>query len=149
MNKTSTRGRTFTGIVTSNKMSKTVTVEWTRRHYIPKYERYETRRTRVKAHDETDAEIGDIVIIKETRPLSKTKNFIVIKNLKNKGGSTEAALQEAESLDSEDIEKIESELNEQDTKQEEKKSAPKKTTKKTSPKKKDEDPKADKAEVAK
>lgn len=82
MNNISTRGRTFTGTVVSNKMTKTVTVEWTRKHYIPKYERYETRRTRVKAHDETEAEIGDTVIIKETRPLSKTKNFVVIKNLK-------------------------------------------------------------------
>jgi ribosomal protein S17 len=47
MNNFSTRGRTFTGIVVGDKMSKTVTVEWTRRSYIPKYERYERRRTRV------------------------------------------------------------------------------------------------------
>lgn len=80
MKNTSTRGRTFTGVVVSDKMSKTVTVEWTRRSYIPKYERYEKRRTRVKAHnpDEIDAREGDVVIIKETRPLSKTKHFIVI-----------------------------------------------------------------------
>lgn len=81
MNTTSTRGRTFTGTVISDKMSRTVTVEWTRRHYIPKYERYEKRRTRVKAHnpDDIDAQVGDIVTIKETRPLSKTKHFTVIK----------------------------------------------------------------------
>jgi len=138
MNKTSTRGRTFTGTVVSNKMSKTVSVEWTRRHYIPKYERYETRKTRVKAHDETDAEIGDVVIIKETRPLSKTKNFIVIKNLKNKGGSAEAALQEAESLDTEDIEKIEAE----EEKKEEK--PKKKTPVKKAPTKKKTETKGDK-----
>jgi small subunit ribosomal protein S17 len=76
----STRGRTFTGTVISNKMSKTVTVEWERRRYIPKYERYQKRRTKVKAHNppEINAEKGDIVVIMETRPISKTKNFIVL-----------------------------------------------------------------------
>lgn len=75
----SVRGRTFTGIVTSDKMNKTVTVEWARRKYIPKYERYQKRRTKVKAHNPTaiNAEKGDTVIIQETRPISKTKNFIV------------------------------------------------------------------------
>lgn len=80
----STRGRTFTGIVTSDKMSKTVTVEWERRKYIPKYERYQKRRTKVKAHNPQtiNAEKGDIVIIMETRPISKTKNFTVISIVK-------------------------------------------------------------------
>lgn len=75
----STRGRTFTGIVTSDKMNKTVTVEWARRKYIPKYERYQKRRTKVKAHNPVsiNAEKGDTVEIMETRPISKTKNFIV------------------------------------------------------------------------
>jgi small subunit ribosomal protein S17 len=80
----STRGRTFTGIVISDKMNKTVTVEWERRRYIPKYERYQKRRTKVKAHNPTNinAETGDIVNIIETRPLSKTKNFIVTEIVK-------------------------------------------------------------------
>ncbi|MFA6073533.1 MAG: 30S ribosomal protein S17 [Candidatus Woesearchaeota archaeon] len=80
----STRGRIFTGIVTSDKMSKTVTVEWARRKYIPKYERYQKRRTKVKAHNspEINAEKGDTVEIMETRPISKTKNFTVIKIVK-------------------------------------------------------------------
>jgi small subunit ribosomal protein S17 len=75
----SIRGRKFTGLVISDKMSKTVTVEWERRRYIPKYERYQKRRTRVKAHNPAamNAEKGDIVVIEETRPISKTKNFIV------------------------------------------------------------------------
>jgi len=78
-NKLSTRGRKFIGEVVSDKMSKTVTVQWDRRKYIPKYERYEKRRTKVKAHNpETiNAEKGDIVRIEETRPISKTKNFVV------------------------------------------------------------------------
>ncbi|MGV8162948.1 MAG: 30S ribosomal protein S17 [Candidatus Nanoarchaeia archaeon] len=80
----STRGRTFTGIVISDKMNKTVTVEWERRRYIPKYERYQKRRTKVKAHNPItiNAEKGDLVSIMETRPISKTKNFIVIEIVK-------------------------------------------------------------------
>jgi small subunit ribosomal protein S17 len=74
-----TRGRTFVGTVISNRMSKTVTVEWERRKYVPKYQRYEKRRTRVKAHDPFGLKIGDTVEIVETRPISKTKNFLVTK----------------------------------------------------------------------
>lgn len=82
----SIRGRTFTGIVVSDKMSKTVTVSWERRKYIPKYERYEKRRTKVKAHnpEEINAKKGDKVIIRETRPISKTKNFIVTEIITDK-----------------------------------------------------------------
>ncbi|MBR9700850.1 30S ribosomal protein S17 [Candidatus Woesearchaeota archaeon] len=79
----SVRGRTFTGVVTSDKMAKTVTVEWPRKKLIPKYQRYEKRRTRVKAHNELGAKTGDTVEIQETRPLSKTKNFIVTKIIKS------------------------------------------------------------------
>lgn len=73
-------GRKFTGIVTSSKAMKTVTVafEWKRK--ITKYERFETRRTKVKAHASPclDPHEGAVVTIMETRPLSKTKNFVVI-----------------------------------------------------------------------
>ena len=75
------RGRTFVGVVKSDKMSKTVVVTWTRRFFVKKFERYETRSSRLNAHnpDEIGAKKGDIVEIQETRPLSKTKNFIVTK----------------------------------------------------------------------
>lgn len=76
-----TRGRRFTGTVVSTKMAKTVTVEWERRKYIPKYQRYERRRTKVKAHDELGVKTGDIVEIAETRPISKTKNFLVVRKV--------------------------------------------------------------------
>lgn len=81
----SLRGRTFEGRVTSDKMHKTVTVEWARRKFVPKYERYEKRKTSVKAHNPEDinAKEGDIVKIMETRPLSKTKKFVVIEILGN------------------------------------------------------------------
>ena len=77
---TGARGRILTGVVTSDKMSKTVTVSWERRVYVPKYERYEKRKSKVNAHnpDCIDAKKGDVVRISETRPLSKTKHFAVI-----------------------------------------------------------------------
>ena len=82
------RGKIFTGVVISTKMQKTATVEFERRAFLPKYERYEKRRTRIKAHNPEciNARDGDIVKISECRPLSKTKNFVVIENLgKEKG----------------------------------------------------------------
>ena len=74
------RGRTFTGTVVSAKSQKTVTVEWERRRAIQKYERYEKRRTKIRAHnpESINAEEGDVVVIKECRPISKTKHFIII-----------------------------------------------------------------------
>ncbi|MCF7798721.1 30S ribosomal protein S17 [Candidatus Woesearchaeota archaeon] len=80
MNNISVRGKTFTGKVVSAKMHHTVVVEWERRVQIPKYERFEKRRSKVAAHnpEEIHAQEGDIVKIQETKPLSKTKNFIVI-----------------------------------------------------------------------
>lgn len=74
------RGRTFLGTVISAKMHKTVVVEWSRTIHLPKYERYEKKRTKIKAHNPTclNAKEGNVVKISECRPLSKTKNFVVI-----------------------------------------------------------------------
>lgn len=79
----SLRGRTFVGTVTSAKAQKTATVEWERRYYISKYQRYEKRKTKVHAHnpENIDAREGDLVRIKETRPISKTKSFIIIEKI--------------------------------------------------------------------
>ena len=73
-------GKEFVGKVISDKADKTVTVEWERRVLLPKYERYERRYSRVYAHNPItiNAHTGDTVRIKETRPLSKTKNFVVV-----------------------------------------------------------------------
>lgn len=75
-----TRGRIFVGKVINAKATKTVRVEWPRRVLIPKYERYEKRRTRVQAHNPAavNAKIGDTVRISECRPISKMKKFVVI-----------------------------------------------------------------------
>jgi len=74
------RGRTFVGTVISSRMQKTVTVEFSRKIMLPKYERFTKKRTRIKAHnpDNIKAEDGDIVKIMESRPISKTKNFVIV-----------------------------------------------------------------------
>ena len=73
-------GRVLSGTVVGAKMHSTVTVVRMRRHFIPKYERYSKRRTKLLVHnpDCLNAQVGDVVKIMETRPLSKTKHFVVI-----------------------------------------------------------------------
>lgn len=80
-----THGRTFKGIVKAARMQKTITVEWDRLFFIKKYERYEKRRSKVKAHVPKNIKVkeGDTVKIMECRPISKTKHFVVIENESN------------------------------------------------------------------
>ena len=67
------------GVVTSNKMSKTIVVRVTRLIRHPKYGRVMTQTSSFKAHDETNsAAIGDVVNIMETRPLSKDKRWRLV-----------------------------------------------------------------------
>ena len=77
------RGRIFEGIVIARDVHKTATVEWSRRIRIAKYERFEKKRTKVRAHNPLciDAKEGDNVKIMECKPLSKTKSFVIIENL--------------------------------------------------------------------
>jgi small subunit ribosomal protein S17 len=70
------------GIVTSNKMQKTVVVEVERRVRHAKYGKFQTHREKYKAHDENNAcGIGDTVRIVETRPMSKDKRWRVAETL--------------------------------------------------------------------
>src|SRR6266545_7125805 len=66
------------GLVTSDKMEKTVVVRVERQVRHRKYKRYIRRRTKFMAHDEVGAHIGDIVRIIETRPLSARKRWRVV-----------------------------------------------------------------------
>lgn len=69
----------YTGKVISNKMDKTVVVAVTRLFQHPKYKKIVKRVAKFKAHDEKNkCNIGDIVRIIETRPLSKEKRWLVI-----------------------------------------------------------------------
>ena len=69
--------RRITGVVTSNKMQKTVVVEITRNYRHPLYQKVIHNSNRVKAHDELGCQIGDEVQIVETRPLSAEKRWVV------------------------------------------------------------------------
>jgi len=69
-----------TGVVISNKMDKTVVVEVSRTVIHPVYKKFVRRRKRFMAHDEENrCRIGDEVMIVETRPLSRHKNWRVRK----------------------------------------------------------------------
>jgi small subunit ribosomal protein S17 len=76
----STRGHRAerTGIVTSDKMTKTVVVRVDRLIKHPVYRKYVRRRKQFMAHDEMGATIGDKVLIVETRPLSARKRWRVV-----------------------------------------------------------------------
>jgi small subunit ribosomal protein S17 len=76
------RPKSRVGVVTSNKMQKTVVVIVQRRVRHAKYGKFVTRRMKYKAHDEVNAcGIGDTVRIVETRPLSKDKRWRVAETL--------------------------------------------------------------------
>lgn len=73
------RAKTITGIVTSDKMQKTRSVQVMRMERHPKYGKYLRRHTTFKVHDEQElSHVGDTVLIAETRPISKTKRWRLI-----------------------------------------------------------------------
>lgn len=79
--------KTQIGIVTSDKMDKSIAVSIERLVQHSRYKKYVRRYTNFKAHDENnEAKVGDKVEIMETRPLSKTKRWRLVKILSKKGG---------------------------------------------------------------
>ena len=71
------RRRRMTGVVTGDKMQKTVVVEVTRTYRHRLYKKVVHSRKRFKAHDELGCQIGDHVKIVESRPISRTKRWVV------------------------------------------------------------------------
>ncbi|MEJ2442971.1 MAG: 30S ribosomal protein S17 [Exilibacterium sp.] len=72
--------RSLTGKVVSDKMDKTITVLIERRVKHPIYGKYVSKSSKVKAHDENnECNMGDVVTISESRPLSKTKSWALVK----------------------------------------------------------------------
>jgi small subunit ribosomal protein S17 len=68
--------RTLQGRVVSDKMDKTITVLVERRVKHPLYGKFVRRSTKVHAHDENnECQIGDVVVVEQCRPLSKTKTW--------------------------------------------------------------------------
>ena len=71
--------RVLTGVVTSDKADKTITVQIERKVKHPLYGKIIKRSTKVHAHDESNTEtIGDIVTVQECRPLSKSKTWMLL-----------------------------------------------------------------------
>jgi small subunit ribosomal protein S17 len=71
-----------TGVVTSNKMEKTITVAIERKVKHPIYGKFVKKTTKFHAHDEkSECSIGDLVKIMETRPMSKTKRWRLVEVL--------------------------------------------------------------------
>ena len=71
--------RTFQGVVVSDKMDKTVTVQVNRMVKHRRYHKYVSRRQNYKAHDEAnECKVGDTVVIRESRPLSRSKRWVVV-----------------------------------------------------------------------
>ncbi|MFV1948373.1 MAG: 30S ribosomal protein S17 [Anaerolineales bacterium] len=79
--------RRMNGVVTSNKMDKTVAVRITRRFRHRLYKKVIERHINVKAHDGLGCEIGDLVKIVESKPISKTKRWAV-EEITRKSAST-------------------------------------------------------------
>jgi small subunit ribosomal protein S17 len=75
----STNKKDFIGIVTSNKMNKTISVSIERRVRHPLYGKYVKKTTKLMAHDDkNECAVGDTVRIMETRPLSKNKRWRLV-----------------------------------------------------------------------
>lgn len=77
------RGRMLEGIVVSDKMERSASIRIDSLRYMPKYERYERRHSKITAHNPPciDARQGDKVKIAECRPLSKTKAFVIVEKM--------------------------------------------------------------------
>ncbi|MGH1371346.1 MAG: 30S ribosomal protein S17 [Cellvibrionaceae bacterium] len=72
--------RQVTGKVVSDKMDKTITVLIERRVKHPVYGKYVSKSSKLKAHDEkNECKAGDVVTISESRPLSKSKSWALVK----------------------------------------------------------------------
>ena len=75
----SAQRRELVGRVVSDKMDKTVTVEVVRTLRHRKYHKFISRRKKYHAHDENNEfKVDDVVVIRESRPLSKTKRWVVV-----------------------------------------------------------------------
>lgn len=82
MEETKSGKKVRVGTVVSNKMDKTVVVAVERLIHHAQYRKYISRRTKFKAHDAQNAcQIGDRVLIQESRPLSKDKRWVVLEIL--------------------------------------------------------------------
>ncbi len=82
---TTTKGRTLTGTVVSDKMAKTIVVTVDRLKMHPKYKKQYVVTSRYTAHDEQgEFHTGDRVVIREVRPMSKSKRWLAVSKVTTK-----------------------------------------------------------------
>jgi small subunit ribosomal protein S17 len=91
--------RRMTGVVTSNKMTKTVVVEITRTYRHPLYKKVVHSSKRVKAHDEMNCQIGDQVKLVASKPISREKHWVVESILKREIRTEDAGVEAAAAVD--------------------------------------------------
>ena len=87
--------RRLTGVVTSNKMDKSVMVVITRTYRHPLYKKVVHSKKKIMAHDELGCEVGDQVKIVESRPISKRKHWVVEEILHREMITDEVELEES------------------------------------------------------
>jgi small subunit ribosomal protein S17 len=85
--------RRITGVVTSNKMDKTVVVEISRTYRHRLYKKVVSKRKHVMAHDELGCQIGDQVEIVESQPISRHKRWVVEQIVRREVGAGEPELE--------------------------------------------------------
>jgi len=91
--------RRMTGVVTSNKMTKTVVVEISRTYRHPLYKKVVHSSKRVKAHDELDCQIGDEVQLVASKPISREKHWVVESVIKREIRIEDAGVESASAMD--------------------------------------------------
>ena len=91
--------RRMTGVVTSNKMTKTVEVEISRTYRHPLYKKVVHSSKRVKAHDELDCQIGDQVKLVASKPISREKHWVVESIIKREIRTEDAGVEAAAAVD--------------------------------------------------
>ncbi|MFZ2153512.1 MAG: 30S ribosomal protein S17 [Microgenomates group bacterium] len=76
------KGKTFTGVVVSDKMTNTIVIElsYTSRH--PMYKKIVKKHKKIYSENNLSAKTGDTVLVRETRPLSKLKRFTTVEIIK-------------------------------------------------------------------
>lgn len=79
-----TNARTLSGRVVSDKMNKTRVVAVQKKIRHPLYGKFVSKTTKVHAHDENNSsKVGDLVVVRETRPISKTKSWTLVETVKS------------------------------------------------------------------
>ena len=91
--------RRMTGVVTSNKMTKTVVVEISRTYRHPLYKKVVHTSKRVKAHDELDCQIGDQVKLVASKPISREKHWVVESIIKREIRTEDAGVEVTAAVD--------------------------------------------------